>query len=557
MLIKILKLKLFPLFFFITFFAVYFIHYPISMSIPGNCDSWLVISLSNLYLSKIKAYILGVALTTPLYPSGMTHSFGEASPGLALLFIIFKCLSLNDIYSYYLYLVGIFSLSSFGVYYLTNYYLNDKLISIIAGASFMMSNFIIANIDDTPLIFYFIPCLGTVMLQKFFDSEDKKYLYISSLLLAIQVYFSVYVFVFHGIIYFFIYLFNFKRMMSFNNGKHFIVSYIYLLVVIFPMIYFYLSSHYEARVINPFNLSAVIKSCSITMIDFFRSLTGNAIYRSIPTSLSDNYWAVLRRSAFIGATFGTISLYGMKCDFKKNLWMILIIICGVLISFGPSLQLGNSVIAMPMSLVYKYIPLSKYFRVPSRAFILSVMFMSFFFAVGVKNILTNVGSKKIYYGFLLMLVTFNSIENISFSPIKYDISKLHKVDKAYANFFKNKKSVILNLPSTIGTSFIHSKDLLFEYNREIIYMNWQTQLDQNIVNGINGYFSKDRIELQKVIDNLPNNQSVYLLKKIGVKHIVYHKKLLLSYENDIYKLLLKSDKMFVEVDNEQVTVFSI
>ena len=44
-------------------------------------------------------------------------------------------------------------------------------------------------------------------------------------------------------------------------------------------------------------------------------------------------------------------------------------------------------------------------------------------------------------------------------------------------------------------------------------MNWQTKLSHNIVNGVNGYIPKERLEIQSFILNLNKLSSIENLKK--------------------------------------------
>ncbi|MEC7182821.1 MAG: hypothetical protein VXW15_08920, partial [Bdellovibrionota bacterium] len=80
---------------------------------PGNCDTWLAVALSNNYLKNIITFFTEGESFRSLYPVKNIFSFGEASPGLGLLFIICKALLWNDLWAYFLYLVLQLSLTSF------------------------------------------------------------------------------------------------------------------------------------------------------------------------------------------------------------------------------------------------------------------------------------------------------------------------------------------------------------------------------------------------------------------------------------------------------------
>jgi hypothetical protein len=92
-----------------------------------------------------------------------------------------------------------------------------------------------------------------------------------------------------------------------------------------------------------------------------------------------------------------------------------------------------------------------------------------------------------------------------------------------------KNTVILDLPSYNITNLIPPRDPFTPLVREIIYMLWQTHHKQNILNGVGGYFSKERLELQRDIELLPEPD---LFRKHQIDYIVYHKNMELPANGD-------------------------
>ncbi|MBU0985943.1 MAG: hypothetical protein KKH68_01715, partial [Proteobacteria bacterium] len=58
---------LFPFLFYTLFFLALFSQFPLKKSLPGNCESWLVISLSNTYLEKITAFLTELRVVIRAY----------------------------------------------------------------------------------------------------------------------------------------------------------------------------------------------------------------------------------------------------------------------------------------------------------------------------------------------------------------------------------------------------------------------------------------------------------------------------------------------------------
>ena len=64
---------LFILYFLIFFFL--FLPYPIAKSLPGNCDTWLSVALSNTYLKNILTFFTEGEVFRSLYPVKNVFSY--------------------------------------------------------------------------------------------------------------------------------------------------------------------------------------------------------------------------------------------------------------------------------------------------------------------------------------------------------------------------------------------------------------------------------------------------------------------------------------------------
>ena len=98
--------------------------------------------------------------------------------------------------------------------------------------------------------------------------------------------------------------------------------------------------------------------------------------------------------------------------------------------------------------------------------------------------------------------------------------------------FVHKKSGNPELQVMNMGMFVDSWDDIFQYNREIIYTNWQNRHKIDSINGVNGYFPTPRMIFQYHINRLPDPESFMFLKKSGINFIVWHE-----------FMKIKSDKM--------------
>ena len=120
-----------------VFFFFLFLQFPLSKSLPGNCDSWLAVALSNTYLKNILSFSERVRFMDPFSHKNI-FMYGESSPGLGLLFILCKMLVWNDLWSYFLFLVVQLTLTSFSFLLFANIFVKHRWSSFLGGLFFVV-----------------------------------------------------------------------------------------------------------------------------------------------------------------------------------------------------------------------------------------------------------------------------------------------------------------------------------------------------------------------------------------------------------------------------------
>jgi hypothetical protein len=150
------------------------------------------------------------------------------------------------------------------------------------------------------------------------------------------------------------------------------------------------------------------------------------------------------------------------------------------------------------------------------------------------------------------------LENVPFPMRSFEGARFVRPPEDYLRFLSARRdAVVLNLPSGIGYGLAGSADDLYVFNRELIYMNWQTYHRQSIVNGVNGYIPLSRIELQRLIMALPADEAIAGLGELGVQFLVVNKEMFLPGELPLTHALRASKKLVSVLDSETIAVFAV
>jgi hypothetical protein len=98
---------------------------------------------------------------------------------------------------------------------------------------------------------------------------------------------------------------------------------------------------------------------------------------------------------------------------------------------------------------------------------------------------------------------------------------------------------------------------LFPQSREHIYMLWQTRHRASTVNGLNGYLPKARIDLQRALDRVPEPSALDDLERAGVRYLVFHRRMVLPTEVELFPRLRDSPELHLVLDNADVSIFEL
>src|SRR5207244_1625853 len=157
-------------------------------------------------------------------------------------------------------------------------------------------------------------------------------------------------------------------------------------------------------------------------------------------------------------------------------------------------------------IAYRWLDLAAVLRVPSRAFALSVLAVVLAAAIGMARLRASSAlqarpRRRLVFAVLTAAVL---LENVPVPLKTFAGARLATPERLVLDFFGGQRGyVLLDLPSRPGGALYQDSQDLFEWNREIIYMNRQTYHRQNVVNGVHGYFPRTRLDAQRLVDALP------------------------------------------------------
>jgi len=567
--IKINSPTLLAFLIFASVFLLLFIPFPLNKTIGGTCDALLTIASGNFFGNFLQSVFGTEILTSSLYPGTNILQWGESAVGLLFLFNFFKILGCNDILSWYFYVVTIFSLNSLGVFVLSHHYTKNFFLSILGGILFAFTNFAFVNIDDAHVFFYFFTAISVVLLLRYKKSGKIRLLYIASIISALQIYFSIYVFVYGTLVFtvFFIYATNLFQRLNQKKLIQTVTSFGFYLLIILPFVVFYWQAKTNTQAYIPEfgSWNNIISNAYLNFSDFFRVMPNNIVYPSEFKEVDVMFsFFEMRKSAFIGTFLMSAGLFFSIKYYKKLLPWIIVAVLGFTFS------------SYPYKILSSNIEFFEIIRLPYRAYFISNLAVAVIAVVGISEILKKI-NKKQQFILIFLIAIIHIAENIpypfplsDYEFIKNEISINYGI-KLQSGFDAkniapstqlikavktntNEESVLLCLPSNRIFGEEHG---MFCYNRELIYMNHQSYFNRNMFNGVHGYFPNSRIEIQNKIDKLPTQVGFLKLSESGLTHIIYYKNMIIDSKDDIIEELKQAELLILVEETKDYIIFEL
>lgn len=562
------------LFFYVVFFLALFIQFPLKGALPGNCDFIAFIALSNIRLQRIFSLFTNHPIGSTIFPDDNIFAYGEPYIGEGVIFALFKLLGFDDIWASYFLIAIFFALTAFGIYLLATLFVRP-LFAWCAGFAFSCSNHALANLDDAYVTFYFLPAIALYFLFRF-SNERKNYLFYGAAIVAgLQIYFSVYVFVYQSLALLIVFFFNVRfsdQKISVKDRQALLKGILIFLLVIAPFMVFYLSAYFMRNFVSYADFD-VVKMLRIRLFSPVYVLENNLIYPEM-IHFKHTYALLVRYKAFSGIMLMILALFSLRKLNKIKWQFVIIALLGIILSIGPVYNIGQKEYLTPIGYLFLKFPFLQFLRLSMRAYFLVTLALSILAVMtleGLPHYLNRKFKLKTFFVALAFLL-IHFFENTPFPLKAFAMRDLIQIPQDYQTFTKNlKNEVILDLPTSFkmrylnwdelkfgdpyqflrkkpgqpqlkiygNTAYGYDADPLFDYNRNMFYMNWQAYHRLPIVLGINSYLPYSRVIFQYYIDKIPQPTALYWLREKGVTLLVFHKNMSLKGGGAADKQLLK------------------
>jgi hypothetical protein len=576
-----------------AYFLALFAQFPRAGRLPGNCDTWYAIAFTDLYLNKAKA-LLGLGHYGGfLYPAPNPFAYGETSIGLALLPMLLRGLGLGEIASYYVFLSLVYAATAFAVYLFTTLYVRSRLAAALAGLVFSSSNFLLSTIDSPHTAFFGIAFLALFRFKRYLVLGRGRDLWWSALLAGAQAYFSSYVFLLLAVATAVLGLADLGEIRKRPaEVRRLVLAAALVAALAAPFFLFYV---FGLRDSFTWRRQAVLfaEFNSLDPEDLVNPMPGNLLYpeghrfdhgdamalqrrlgRSDPAFQTEDFalmvggspregeeslWVSSRRRAFVGVTPYLLALACLGRPFAGRRELLALLAVGFIIALGPLITIHGVMIPMPLYALYEFVPGFHVFRIPGRAFALALLALAVCAAKGLELLRERFGgaagravATSLFVGAMVV------VENVPFPMRSFEAAAYVTPPPDYLRFLAAQHdAVVLNLPSGIGYGLAGSADDLYVFNRELIYMNWQTYHGQSIVNGVNGYIPRSRIAVQKLIARLPNAEAIAGLGRMGVGFVAFNKGVLLPGDAALLPGLQRAPTLQQVLDSETTAIFRV
>ena len=500
---------------FLAFFLLLLLPIPMSGSMLGTVDTLFGPALSNTFLNRLRALLSGAFVGQSMYPADIAR-YGETGVGLASIFVLFRAVGFDDIYSLYFTQVCLLASMAFATVLLARQYTQHLSSAVLAGFIFSASNYVWADVDHLPIHFYFLPLVSAYFLKRAIRQTSPRLLLAAGAAGGLEIYFSVQVYIYQTLILAVIALFGLRELWNgYSLREKCAFAACYALLPL-PLVLFYLNTVINLGVVDVFPRTQWEQIYSLQLSDFRMALPNKLIMYPFTTA-SEGGWPRVAHSAFVGVAAPVLALVGLKGLSKQRLELVAMGLVGLLFSLGSTIDVGGIQITSPLFLFYRYVPLAQYLRVAHRGYSIFLLAMGILAGLGWErlaerlrkrnNTLPRVG--------LVFAFVFVAAENISWPLNIYETMKYPAIPQGYVEFFRDKPdALILDLPSN-STSWP-------DYIDEVIYVIWQTKHERNILGGVSGYYPPSRIETQHNTDLLPSEEAFRYFQDLGVTHFVWH-----------------------------------
>lgn len=543
------NLTKYPLLFYSVYFLLVFVQYPINNSLPGHSDTMYNLAVFNDYINRLSSLFISENIGRSYYPELFFQSFSELYIGQALIYIPFKILGLNDIWSYYYFISLIYALNAWAAYDFFQFIKFEKITSLLGGFLFSTNAFFLGQIEFLNGITYFFFFWALKNFIKYIHNKQYIYIIKASTLIAIQFYYSTYITLYFIIICIGIFLAKIIKDRKYTlNFKLYLACILLGILIISPILiitytYGFINKGYSIIQTED------VYYFSLKFRDLITPLPDHNFYKYIRVNHTHDSFRIVN-NGFLGFAFWILFVIGIFKSKKQQRFLFIVFTSiGLTLCIGPYFYKGPINIPAPMYIYYEYI--GGTLKIASRAFSL-VILSSIIYILSVFDSIETKGIKNIYIiGFVFIFFLENVPQKFTHNHYASHLSLPSSLD----DYLKNKTSndVILTLPSSLFSGKSFRNDGMSEHSREELFLYWQTIHKKNTVNGIASYMSYYRKEVD---DNIHQYDWKNLIEKFHVQSFIYLKDYLVDpQETHILEKLLTAQELTKVYEDTSIVIF--
>jgi hypothetical protein len=541
---KILLNNAKPLFFYLIVIGVVFLQMPLSGAFPGHLDTWANLAMFNDLKNHILSLIHRQTIGSSIYPCQHVWVLFGLDFFSGVIFLFYKIFGVSDIWAYYFYITTIYSLNSFSVYKFCRLYSSSKLAALFAGLFFSISNFMLGNIDNPNIVLCFPGILSIYFLVSSIRNNQGNKIAWSVIFLSIQLLLAPITFVMLFTLWFVYVAWHGKAVWQLvtRSKRFFLISLLIFSISLTPYFVYYVISAVPVANYNQLRPIQYAPNLSMNLDDFLRTLPNNLLFRDKSDQIP-----LLRCGYFGIALFLTAILSALSKQRKR--FPVFITVAGIIACLGPYVSISNhAIFPSPLKLVYDFLPVSDYFRIPARAFLIGLLGLTVLSSIGMQWLLEQKGiTTRVLFAFIPVIYL---LENLPFPIKKYPVADKMKLAEYQQKIISPLKiNTVLNLPSSLFTG---------QDSREYIYMYEQTLHKKNTINGSLAYFPSLRLRNDSLCKNA---QQPEVLKEIirsnSVDLIIFHTDLAQADEMKILQTLENAPFLSLVDSNSARKIFTI
>ncbi|MFP4475987.1 MAG: hypothetical protein ACLFOY_10555 [Desulfatibacillaceae bacterium] len=541
---------------YLLFFAAVFARFALEQRLPGNCDTWAWLVFWNTSFNDFVSLFTGEWIGRAMYPVASILDYGEAALGHGMVFILCRALGMGDTTAYAVFVTLAHGLAAFGVYLFATHFVTTVRAAFFAGLAFAASNFAFANIDTAISEAVFLPMVSYHLLLRHEKGRRPADLYASVLLLAWQVYFSVYVFAYFTLGWAILVLAGARRGLV-ENPRRAAVSAALFAALVAPFLARYLYTLMVLEFGSPAPPDMHLRLTSLTLASLARALPQNLVYPFAAFGRDvEPWWPMVRNCAFSGVLLSVLAVAGAAMGRGRRLIPLWFVAAGLMLSVNQRIVLSGFTVPSFLEVAYSLLPFLEFLRVPLRAHFLSLVGICVLAALCLDPLLARMGRRASASALFALVLAVHLVENVPVPPASY---AYYPAPRAMVDFFSGMRGkIVLHMPSYHINEVEGDHNDLFYYNREFVYMNWQCRHRQHVLNGVNGYIPVSRMAIQNAIERLPSPEAFLAMGRERPDYVVYHENMELPADRaNVARLFRLSSHLEPVLEKDGMTIYKV